>query len=205
MKYARTQLLKTTEGAHEVLVPDDCLVTPREHLASKRIINVVGELGMELESSNLLLSMDSQNQAPIILLISSPGGLVDAAFLIYDIMKLVQSPVYTVGTYCCSAAVMLLAAGTPGRRYLLPHSKIMIHLPQTRFSGDPKDMNIAQKEMESYQNSMIKIYQDCGVKKTRKQILRDIDREYWMTAQEAIDYGLADEVVSKEEVQRWLK
>jgi len=196
---------KTTINGKEVLVDDSCLVTPREHLGSKRIINVLGSVHMELDSTNLMLAMDSQSHDPIKLIISSPGGEMDAAFLIYDILKLVESPIITLGTFCCSAAVMILAAGTKGMRYLLPHSKIMLHLPSSRFEGDTHDIEIAKKEMIGYRDKMIELYRECGVNKTRKQILLDIDREFWMNPKEAIDYGLCDAILTKEEMQAWLK
>jgi len=193
----------TKINGKETLIGDNCLVSPREHLAGKRIINVFGTIGMELDSVNLLLALDSQSHEPIKFIISSPGGSVDAAFLLYDVIQLVESPIITIGTWCCSAAVMLLAAGN--KRYLLPHSKTMIHLIRSQFEGDAKDFEIAKKEMDAYQTQMSEIYQRCGVKKTKKQLSMDMDREFWMNPKEAIDYGLADEIVTKETVQGWLK
>lgn len=196
---------KAKVGTKEVLVPNDCLVDPIEHMAKYRIINVHGAVRMELESINLMLAMDTQSHKPIKLIISSPGGSLDAAFLIYDVLKRLESPIMTLGTFTASAAVLILLAGTKGSRFLMPHSKTMIHLPSTQFSGDTEDIKIAQKEMESYRDRMIEIYQECGVKKSKKQILKDINREFWMNPKEAISYGLADQVMTKGDMQDWLK
>jgi ATP-dependent Clp protease, protease subunit len=180
------------------------MVSPREHLAGQhRLINVFGELGWELDSTNLMLAFDSMAEAPIKLLISSPGGSLDAAFQLVDTYKLLRSPVYTLGTWVCSAAVLLLASGS--KRYLMPHSKTMLHLPSAKMSGDAKDLAIQGQQFTKYKEQMVKILQDCGVKKSQDEILADIDREFWMNPQEAIDYGLADAIMDKDTMQEWLK
>jgi ATP-dependent Clp protease, protease subunit len=186
------------------LVDEGQMVGCKEHLSSKhRVLNMYGEIGSEIDSINLLLALDSISHDPIKIIINSSGGLLDYAFLFYDTIKLIESPVITLATWCCSAAVMVMAVGS--KRYVMPHSKIMIHLPSTRFQGDAKDLEIAKAEMDKYKNQLVDILIECGAKKTKDDILKDIDREYWMGAQETIDYGLADAIVDKETIQGWLK
>lgn len=175
----------------------DCLIGQMEHLRSKHRVLTIGDFDWDMESSNVLLAMDSMDSTrPIILLINSCGGVLDTAFILYDTIKLIKAPVITVGKLVASAGVLTLIAGT--KRYLFPHSKVMLHLIQGQVEGDTKEQKIAQKEFDKSQKEMIKIYQDCGVKKTEKQILKDIDRELWLNAKEAIDYGLADAILTPE-------
>jgi len=138
------------------------------------------------------------------MVINSFGGALDGAFLITDTMKLLRAPVYTVGRIVCSAATMLLASGTKGHRYLMPHSKVMLHLPSVGMQGDSKQIEIGNREMQKAKMSMLKILQEAGVERTDKQLLKDIDREMWMAPQEAIDYGLADKIVDRDTLNEWL-
>ena len=185
------------------LVTDAQLVGSREHLSREhRVVFLTGVLTGETESHNALIALDSLGDAPIKLIITSQGGDMDAAFLFYDTMRLLQSPVETLGRYAASAAALLLTAGN--KRYLLPHSKVMLHLPSGQMSGDARDWEIQHTEMVGYKNRMVDLLIECGVARSREEILRDIDREKWMGPKEAIDYGLADEIMDKEAMKRWL-
>ena len=130
---------------------------------------------------------------PIWLEIDSEGGSVDAALMLYDAIRMSIAPVYTVGETCISAAVLLLAAGK--RRYLYPHSRVMLHLPSGGVSGDVKEIALRSAEFERVRDALVAAYIECGVRKTPRQILKDIDREFWLTAEDAIKYGLADEII----------
>ena len=161
-----------------------------------------GEIGWEMVTASTLMSLDSMSNEPLKIMISSPGGSLDAAFLLYDLFKMCKSPIYTVGSYCASAAALLMAAGT--KRFLLPHAKVMLHLPRGGMFGDTREWEIQQKEMESYKNKLLDILVDNGAKKSREDICKDIDREYWMGPEETIAYGLADEILKPEVLREWL-
>ncbi len=192
---------KTEDGK---LVGDDQMVGIREHLSNEhRMIFMVGEMPWETQSCDLLVALDSVSQDPLKMLIASPGGALDSAFLLYDTMRLMKCPIYTLGRYCASAAVIPLAAGT--KRYLLPHAKVMIHLPSGQIMGDTTTIDIQHKQINKYKDEMVEVLRECGAKKSRRQILADMDREYWMDAKEAIDYGLADEIMTPEVMKDWLK
>jgi len=190
----------TTNGD---LVCEDQMVGWREHLATKRILFLTGILSGETESHNLLMAMDSISYDPIRLVITSAGGELDSTFLFYDTMKMIKSPVETVGRYACSGAAILLAAGS--KRYLFPHAKVMLHLVSGQAAGNLKEWEIHQKLMQGYQAKVVDILCECGAKKSRQQILADMDRDFWMEPQEAIDYGLCDEIMSPEVWQSWVK
>lgn len=178
----------------------DCMVGQIEHLRSKYRLVQIGDINWDMEENNILMALDTISNDPIILLINSSGGVLDTAFMLYDTIRCLRSPIISLGRFVASAAVIPLAVGQ--RRLLMPHSKVMIHLPAGTIGGDTRDMEIAHREMNKYKDQMLAIYQECGVKKTKKEILRDIDREYWMSSQEAIDYGLADAIVTPEEYQK---
>ncbi len=192
---------QTEKGA---LVTNEQMVDPREHLAHKhRILFITGAFTGETESVNTLLAVDTLGHNPVKLVITSPGGDLDTTFLMYDTIKMMKSPIVTIGRYCASAAVIILAAGK--KRYLFPHAKVMLHLPWTQISGDSREIEIGNKLMQGYKDNIINILQENGVKKTKREILKDIDREHWMNPQEAIDYGVADEIVTPRIMQEWLK
>ena len=192
----------TRLNGKETLVGQEAMVGQTEHMTqSKRIMFVTGILMGETESHNLLLALDTLSHDPIRLVITSGGGELDSAFLFYDTMKMIQSPIDTVGRYCASAAALLLASGR--KRYLFPHAKVMLHLPAGQMGGDAKDWEIQHRQMEMYKNKMIDILLECGVKHTREEILLDIDRDYWLEPEEAIAYGLADEIMTPAIWKEW--
>ncbi len=188
------------------LISEDQMVGHREHLAmSHRILCLMGIITEDTDCCNLLMAMDSISTEPIKLIITSPGGSLDTTFLLYDTIKMLQSPVYTLGRYCASAAALLLAVGS--RRYVTPHAKTMLHLPAAFFGEEVvavQDLTIRAKETEKYKEEVVRLLQECGMKRSREQALIEIDRPLWLTAQETIDYGLADLIMTPEVMKDWL-
>uniref|UniRef100_A0A6M3LBV5 Putative protease n=1 Tax=viral metagenome TaxID=1070528 RepID=A0A6M3LBV5_9ZZZZ len=194
----------TSLNGEDVLVQDNQCLGYKEHMNTKhRIMFFSGAISGDMEPHNFLMTLDSLSHDPIRIVLTSPGGDLDSTFLFYDTMKMIQSPIEILGRYCASAGAILLAAGD--RRYLLPHAKVMLHLPAGQMGGDAKDWDIQHKQMEKYRKTVVDILRDCGVKKSHDEILADIDRDYWMGAEEAIAYGLCDEVMSKDIWQSWIK
>ena len=190
-------------GDVDKLVADAEMVGYREHMTQEhRILFLSGVISGEMDSQNLLLALDSLSHEPIKIVITSPGGDLDTTFLFIDTMKLIQSPVITIGRYCASAACLILASGK--ERYLFPHAKTMLHLATGAMSGDYKDYAIQHKLMVSYQNKIVDILTEAGVKKSRDEILIDIDRDFWLDPQECINYGLADKVMEPEIWEEWI-
>ena len=187
----------------DVLVDDSQMVGFKEHMTQTyRMVYFTGALTGETDSRHLLHALDSISNDPIKIFITSPGGDLDSTFLFYDTMKMIKSPIITIGEYCASAAAILLASG--GKRYLQPHAKVMLHLPAGQMGGDAKDWDIQHRQMQSYQNKVIDILRECGVRKSRDEILADIDRDYWLEPQEAIEYGLADEILDRKTWLQWI-
>ena len=144
-----------------------------------------------------LLFLDSSDSSDIQLYINSPGGSVSSGFGIYDTMQLIRSDVSTINTaMCASMASVLLCAGAKGKRFALPHSKTMIHQPLGGAQGQASDIEIAAKEISKTKHELYKILSE-HTGQTIKKITSDGDRDYWMTSQEALDYGMIDEILVK--------
>jgi ATP-dependent Clp protease protease subunit len=143
-----------------------------------------------------LLYLDSENEQEIGLYINSPGGSFSALTAIYDTMEFIRSP---VATFCvgqaASAAAALLAAGAPGRRSVLRHAKVTLHQPTSQARGTLPDLAVEAKEVARVRAEMDEILSDHTGNSTAK-IRADTDRSMTLSAQEAVDYGLADRVVS---------
>ncbi|OEG70627.1 ATP-dependent Clp protease proteolytic subunit [Candidatus Endomicrobiellum trichonymphae] len=172
-------------------------------LLKDRIIFVGGQDGaVTTDSANVLIAqllyLDSEDQGKdISLYINSPGGMVSAGLAVYDTMQFIKSPIITVCIgMAMSFGAVLLAAGTKGKRYALTHSRIMIHQPLIYgggLSGTVSDIDIETKELVSTKQKLSGIIaKHTG--KTAEQVLEDTDRNYYMSAQEAKEYGLIDEV-----------
>jgi ATP-dependent Clp protease protease subunit len=131
------------------------------------------------------------------LYIQSPGGVVSAGLAIYDTMQFVKCPVSTLCLgLAASMGAVLLTAGAPGKRYCLPNAKVMIHQPLGGAQGQASDIEIATREMLKTRDQLNQIL----AKHTSKpidQIVKDTDRNHWMTAEESKAYGLVDEIIEK--------
>ncbi len=145
----------------------------------------------------LFLQAQSPSQE-IRMFINSPGGEVDAGLAIYDTMQFVSAPVSTtaVGTAASMAAV-ILATGEPGRRYVLPHAKVVIHQPWGGTRGQASDIAI-QAEQILKSKKMLNEILAAHTGQPLERIERDTDRDYYLSGAEAVSYGLVDEVVRRE-------
>jgi len=167
-----------------------------------RTLFLSGVIGNDASPCDVLLAMASVSKEPIKLFISSPGGMVTTMLSIYDTIKTLDVPIYTVGRYCASAAAVLLAAGT--KRYLMPHAKVMLHMLSGGMEGGYELLQSQSRELKRDMQVMVDLLHECGVKHSTQKILKDIRVEKWMTAQEAIDYGLCDEILTPEIMKEWM-
>jgi ATP-dependent Clp protease protease subunit len=146
--------------------------------------------------AQLLFLESSDPDKDIHFYINSPGGSVTAGLAIYDTMRMVRPDVrtYCIGQ-CASMGAWLLAAGAQGKRYALPNSRIMIHQPLGGATGQATDIEIQAQEIIKLKSKMTQILSD-HTGRPASQVLEDIDRDYFMSAEEAKAYGIVDEIVS---------
>ncbi len=169
-------------------------------LLKERIIFVVGPI--EDYMANLvvaqMLFLESENpDKDISLYINSPGGSVSAGLAIFDTMNFIKPDVSTLCTgMAASMGAFLLTAGAKGKRFALPNASVMIHQPSGGARGQATDIEIHAKEILKTREQLNKIMADC-TGQTLEKIARDVERDYFMTAAEAAEYGVLDKVVSK--------
>ncbi len=146
-----------------------------------------------------LLYLDSADPGKdISIYINSPGGSVYAGLGIYDTMQFINSPVATICTgMAASMAAVLLVAGNDGRRSALKHSRVMIHQPMGGAQGQASDIEITAREIQKLKQELYTIIADHSHTPYDK-VWADGDRDYWMTAQEALDYGMIDQILEKQ-------
>lgn len=149
-----------------------------------------------------LLYLDSTDSGKDIqIYLNSPGGSVSAGLGIYDTMQIIGSDVATICTgMAASMAAILLAAGKEGKRSALPHARIMIHQPLGGVEGQASDIEIAAREIVKTKRELYEILAK-HTKHSPEKIEKDSDRDYWMSASEAVEYGMIDEITKKQEKQ----
>lgn len=167
-------------------------------LLKDRIVFVGGQIGDDLANvvTAQLLFLESEDpEREINMYINSPGGSVTAGLAVYDTMQFVKPPVSTLCVgQAASMAAVLLAAGAKGKRYSLPHSRIMIHQLSGGFEGQAADIDIQAREalrLRDLLNQILSSHTGQAFKKVEK----DTDRDNYLSAKEAVEYGLIDEVI----------
>jgi ATP-dependent Clp protease protease subunit len=171
-------------------------------LLKERIIFVGGPIDDHLANlviAQLLFLEREDADKDIDMYINSPGGSVTAGLAIYDTMQLIRPDVATIcAGMAASMGSILLTGGAPGKRFALQYAKILIHQPWVQqVGGQATDVEIAARDLIATRKMLAGIYEHT-TKKPSEQILKDIDRDYYMTAEEARDYGLVDQIFSKE-------
>jgi len=169
-------------------------------LISDRIIFLgtpIDDIIANIITAQLLFLESSDQKKDIIMYINSPGGSVTSGLGIYDTMQYINPDIATICTgISASMSAILLAGGTKKKRSALPHSRIMIHQPSGGMQGQSSDMEISLKLIMSLRKELYEILSD-HTGKSVKEVEKNADRDYWMTATEAKDYGLIDEVLIK--------
>jgi ATP-dependent Clp protease protease subunit len=171
-----------------------------ERLFRERIIFLSEEVSDGIANAIVayMLYLDSEdNSKPIYLYINSPGGSVTAGMAIYDTMQYIKSDVITICVgLAASMGAFLLAAGTQGKRLALPHARIMIHQPLSGARGQATDIEIEAKEVLRVKQTLNEMLAE-RTGKSLEQIERDTDRDYFLSAAEAAEYGLIDRVIEE--------
>jgi ATP-dependent Clp protease protease subunit len=169
-------------------------------LLRDRIVFLGGELDETVANLIIaqLLHLEGEDiDRPVNLYINSPGGDMTALFAVYDAMQFLGPPIHTVCVgQAASAAAVLLAAGEPGHRAALPNARILIHQPHGGAQGQSVDMEIAVREMVTMRERMIDVLTE-RTGQPRDRIQADIDRDFILRGEDAVDYGLVDEIIER--------
>lgn len=168
-------------------------------LLENRIIFICGEINDTLASTVIaeLLYLDSLNNEDINIYINSPGGVINSGMAIYDTMNFIKSDVSTtcIGL-AASMASFLLAGGSKGKRYILPNSEVLIHQPLGGIEGQASEIKIASDHILSLKNKLNKLLSKNTGQRLSK-IIKDTDRDNYMNAKEALEYGIVDKIIKK--------
>ena len=168
-----------------------------EKLLETRTITIFGEINMKLaqEVAQKLLLLDADNDDPIKIFINSPGGHVESGDTIHDMIRFVKSPVKVIGTgWVASAGALIYAAADKENRYSLPNTRFLLHQPAGGAMGQASDIAIEAEEIIKMRRRLNQIFADQTGQPIEK-IEKDTDRNFWMSAAEAVDYGLVTHIV----------
>lgn len=166
-------------------------------LLKDRIIILSGEINDNVSNSVVaqLLYLNSVNNDPINLYINSPGGSITSGMAIYDTMNYIESKVSTICIgMCASMAAFLLSSGEKGMRYILPNGEVMIHQPLGGAQGQATEIKIAAERILKLKEKLNKILSK-NTNQNLSKIENDTERDYFLSAEEALDYGLVDEIL----------
>mgnify|MGYP003595047935 CR=1 FL=1 len=188
------------DGEEDEKKAKDAIPDPlTEKFLKTRQILMSGEVSEDLAEKIVrqLLILEADSDKPIYVYIDSPGGDVDAGFAIFDTIRFINAPVYTVGMgLVASAAALILLASPKERRIALPNSHYLIHQPSSGMKGVATDIEIHAAELAKTRAKL----NDIIAKETGKpvdQVAKDTDRDHWLNAEEAVSYGLVNKVITK--------
>ena len=143
-----------------------------------------------------LLALDSESDKPILLVVSSPGGHVESGDMIHDMIKFVEAPVIVLGSgWVASAGALIYAAAKKENRYSLPNTRFLLHEPRGGFGGQASDIDIQVREIVRMRERLNKIFAEATGQPLEK-IKADTDRDHWMSAEEAVAYGLVGKIIT---------
>ena len=216
LKYAKAQGLNTMHVEHMMrdsyispsILEERQLNVTQMDVFSRLMMDRIIFLGTEINDytanviqAQLLYLNSNDADRDIHLYLNTPGGSVYAGLGIYDTMQFISSKVSTMCTgMAASMGAVLLVAGEAGMRSALPHSRVMIHQPMGGIQGQASDIEITAREILKLKDELYQIIADHSHQAIDK-IRQDADRDYWMTAQEALEYGMIDKVFTKAEKQ----
>ena len=168
-------------------------------MLKSRTILLSGQVDQELAEKIMtqLLLMDSENHDPIKMIITSPGGHVDSGYAILDTMRFISSPVITIGAgWVASIAVPIFFGGAKEDRYTLPHTRFLLHQPSGGAGGQAADIRIEAQEILKIRERVNKlIAEETG--QPIEKVAKDSDRNFWMNAEEALEYGLVSKIITR--------
>lgn len=169
-----------------------------QKLLKSRTVMVSGTVDQELAEKVItqLFVLNADSHDPIRVIITSPGGHVDSGYAIHDVMRCIESPVVTIGAgWVASIAVPILFGGDKGMRYSLPNTRFLLHQPSGGAGGQASDIRIEAQEIIKIRERINKlISNETG--QTVEKIAKDSDRNFWMNAEEALEYGMVSKIIT---------
>lgn len=142
-----------------------------------------------------LLALSAESEEPILLVLSSPGGHVESGDMIHDMIKFVGAPVKVLGTgWCASAGALIYSAAQKENRFALPNTRFLLHEPRGGVGGQATDVEIQAREIIKMRERLNRIFAEA-TGQTLEKIKEDTDRDFWMSAEEAVQYGLVGKIV----------
>jgi len=170
-----------------------------ENLFRSRFVFVVGQIEDKMAKAVVaqLIALSQESHDPIYVLVSSPGGHVESGDLIHDMIKFIPAPVYMIGSgWVASAGAIIFLAAPKERRLCLENTRFLLHEPSGGVGGSASDIEIQASEIIKMRERLAAIIaRETG--QTAEKVLTDIDRDLWMTAKEAIDYGLVSRIITR--------
>ena len=170
---------------------------PLRHLLSQRILTLFGEIDKSSaqRTTERLLALAAENDKPITIYLSSPGGHVDSGVSIFDVIRFIKPVVRTIGTgWVGSIATHIYLAPDKEHRFCLPNTRFLIHQPSSMFQGDASDIEISAREIVRTRERMnATIAAQCG--QDVAKVEEDTNRDLWMTAEESQEYGLVGKII----------
>ena len=169
-------------------------------LIKSRTILLTGEIDEKKarEVTAKLVALSSEVSEPILLLLSSPGGHVESGDMIHDMIKFVSAPVKIIGTgWVASAGALIFCAAEKDNRFALPNTRFMLHEPRGGIGGQATDVEIQAREIIKMRQRLNKIFAEA-TGQSLKKIEADTDRDFWMSAEEAMSYGLVGKVIASQ-------
>ena len=171
-------------------------------LLKDRVVFINGEIGTQMSDVIVaqLLFLEAENpDKDISVYINSPGGEVTAGMAIYDTMQFIKPDVHTIVMgQACSMGSLLAQAGSPGKRFILPNARHMIHQPSGGARGQATDMEIQVREILEMKRNLTNIYvKHNSAGKTFRELAQDMERDFFMSAYTSVSYGLADKVIEQ--------
>lgn len=167
-------------------------------LFESRTILLTGEINDKQARSVCaqLLAYSAVSDKPILLVLSSPGGHVESGDMIHDMIKFVRAPVRILGTgWCASAGALIYAAGKKENRFALPNTRFLLHEPRGGVGGQASDVEIQAREIIRMRERLNTIFA-AATGQPLERIKKDTDRDYWMSAEQALEYGLVGKIVT---------
>lgn len=175
--------------------------TLQEHLVASRKVLITGEINQRLAESVVLQlhALAQINNNPIYVFVSSPGGHVESGDMIYDTIRYIRPEVVTIGSgWVASAGALIYVAADKKNRYSLPNTRFLLHQPSGGFQGPASNLKIYMEEILHMRERLNRIFAEATGQPIEK-IREDTERDFWLTAEKALDYGLVNKIITTED------